>query len=83
MAEELNIYQKLTLVQTELKAPKAQWNDFSKFNYRSAEDSLEAVKPLNHKYGLNLTMSDDTKIESNGWAYLVATGILVNIDNPH
>ena len=43
---KLNIYQKLLAIQSELKAPKNQRNNFGKYNYRSCEDILEAVKPL-------------------------------------
>lgn len=48
---------KLAVIQKDLNAPKNQWNDFSKFNYRSCEDILEGLKPL--LKGLVLTMSDD------------------------
>ena len=78
----LNIYQKLSRVQSELKAPKGQYNKFGKYKYRNAEDILEAVKPLNDKYGLVLTISDETQVESNGWTYIVANGVLVNVDKP-
>lgn len=46
-------------IQKELKAPKGQYNSFGKYKYRSAEDILEAVKPLLHKYGCQLTLSDE------------------------
>ena len=78
----LNIYQKLSRVQSELKAPKGQYNNFGKYKYRNAEDILEAVKPLNDKYGLVLTISDETQVESNGWTYIVANGVLVNVNKP-
>lgn len=81
MADELNIYQRLNNVQIELKAPKGQYNSFSKFNYRSAEDILEAVKPINLANGLNLTISDTIE-EIGGSNYIKATLTLVNIDNP-
>lgn len=45
-------------LQTELKAPKGQYNSFGKYKYRSCEDILEAVKPLLHKHRLVLTVSD-------------------------
>lgn len=41
-----NIYMKLFAVQQNLKAHKGQHNDYGNYNYRSAEDILEAVKPL-------------------------------------
>ena len=40
----------LVKVQSELKAPKNQRNNFGNYNYRSAEDILEAVKPLLNIY---------------------------------
>ena len=46
-------------IQKELKAPKGQYNSFGKYKYRSAEDILEAVKPLLHKNGCQLTLSDE------------------------
>lgn len=42
----MTIFEKLSAVQTELKAPKGQYNSYGKFKYRSCEDILEAVKPL-------------------------------------
>lgn len=48
----------LSKIQQELKAPKNQYNSFGKYAYRSAEDILEAVKPLLKKHGGSLTISD-------------------------
>lgn len=48
----------LLKIQQELKAPKNQYNSFGKYKYRSAEDILEAVKPLLIKHECNLTLSD-------------------------
>ena len=50
----------LMTIQSELKAPKNQYNSFGKYNYRSAEDILEAVKPLLKKYGCYLTITETT-----------------------
>jgi hypothetical protein len=49
---------KLVAIQGRLKAPKNQRNNFGKYNYRSCEDILEAVKPLLSEQGLALTVSD-------------------------
>ena len=46
-------------IQCELKAPKSNYNSFGKYNYRSAEDILTAVKPLLQKYGCKMTLSDE------------------------
>jgi len=51
----------LIAIQSELKAPKNQFNSFGKYKYRSAEDILEAVKPLLKKYGCYLTITEETK----------------------
>ena len=49
----------LIAIQSELRAPKGKRNTFGNYNYRSAEDILEAVKPLLAKYNCLLTMSDE------------------------
>lgn len=60
---------KLIAIQSELKAPKGQYNSFGKYKYRSAEDILEAVKPLCVKHGVLLTLTDS--IELIGERYYV------------
>lgn len=49
----------LLQIQSELKAPKGQYNSFGKYKYRSCEDILEAAKPICAKYGVILTLSDE------------------------
>jgi hypothetical protein len=53
------LMKKLIRVQETLKAPKGQFNNFGKYNYRNCEDILEAVKPLLSKEGLLLTITDE------------------------
>jgi len=53
--------EKLRKIQCELKAPKNQRNNFGKYNYRSCEDILEAVKPLLDKHKCTLTISDEVR----------------------
>lgn len=55
----MSIYEKLSAIQAELKAPKNQHNSFGNYNYRSCEDILENVKPICRKYNTVLTLSDD------------------------
>ena len=81
MAETKSIYKKLSKVQKELKAPKGQWNTYGKYNYRSAEDILEAVKPLLIKNELMLIMGDKPKMMENSWVYIEATVLLLNLEN--
>lgn len=56
-------------VQSELNAPKNRHNSFGKYDYRSCEDILEAVKPLLKQHGLMLTITDS--IEQVGARYYV------------
>lgn len=53
--------EELTKIQSELKAPKNQYNSFGKYNYRSCEDILEALKPLLLKHKCTLIITDDIK----------------------
>ena len=48
----------LMKIQSELKAPKGNYNKFGKYSYRSCEDILEAVKPICKKYDSVLVISD-------------------------
>lgn len=66
------LIKKLGAVQSELKAPKNQYNDFNNFYYRSAEDILEGVKPLLKREGLLLTIEDDVKQVGERY-YIAAT----------
>lgn len=73
----MKLHEKLSIVQSKLKAPKGQYNSFGKYSYRSAEDILEAVKPLNSEHGLVLTISDEIK-EVAGRVYVVATATITD-----
>ena len=71
---------KLRLIQSELKAPKNQRNNFGKYNYRSCEDILEAVKPLLKKHKCTLTISDEVK-ELGGLLFVEAISIISDGEN--
>lgn len=73
----LNIYGKLAAIQQELKAPKSQYNSFAKYNYRSCEDILEAVKPLCVKNKATLLLNDAVR-EIAGRFYVIATATLAD-----
>ena len=55
---DMNIREKLVVIQTMMKAEKSRWNGFGKYNYRSAEDILEAVKPFLNEMSCALTISE-------------------------
>lgn len=52
----------LQSIQANLNAPKNQRNDFGKFNYRSCEDILQAVKPLLEELECILTLTDRVEV---------------------
>ena len=75
----MNIYEKLSAIQAELKAPKNQYNSYGGFNYRSCEDILENVKPICAKHRTVLILHDN--LESIGQRYYVkATAELIDLD---
>lgn len=74
-----SLLEKLMLVQSALKVPKGQRNDFGKYNYRSCEDILEAVKPHLLERRLALTMCDDVR-EVAGRFYVRAIATLHDVD---
>ena len=81
MAEKkLTFNQRVLNAQSELKAPKGQFNKFGKYNYRSAEDILEAVKPINLKHGLLLAVSDDI-VQIGDRYYIKASATLKCVDS--
>lgn len=67
----------LIAIQSELKAPKNQRNTFGKYNYRSAEDILEALKPMLKENGCILTISDEMVNLGNRF-YVKSTVTLTN-----
>lgn len=73
--EEKSLVKLLQEVQTELKAPKSQYNSFAKYHYRSQEDILEAVKPLLAKRGLALTLNDEI-VQFGTRVYVKATATI-------
>lgn len=68
---------KLTLIQSELKAPKNQFNSFGKYKYRSCEDILEALKPVLKKHDCTLVITDEVK-EIGGLVYCEAKAIITD-----
>lgn len=67
----------LVNIQGALKAPKNQFNKFGGYKYRSAEDILEAVKPLLTLHNCTLTISDDIVVVGTR-IYVKATATIKN-----
>ena len=57
----MTLLEKLGKIQNELKVNKSRYNKFGKYNYRAAEDILEALKPFEVKYKVTFTV-DETSI---------------------
>lgn len=72
--------EKLIKIQSELKAPKSNYNGFGKFRYRSCEDILEAVKPLLAREKCMLTMTDEV-VAITDKVYIKATATIIDLDN--
>jgi hypothetical protein len=72
-----SIYEALRFVQIELKAPKGQRNSFGNYDYRSAEDILEAVKPVLADYSLLLVVDDEIVLIGDRY-YVKATAQVLN-----
>ena len=67
----------LVSIQSELKAPKGQFNSFGKYKYRSCEDVLEALKPLLKENECFLNMSDEIVLIGDRY-YIKATATITN-----
>lgn len=67
-------------IQANLNAPKGQYNSFGGYAYRSAEDILNAVKPL--LGGLFLSISDDI-IQLGDRFYVKATATITDGEHSH
>ena len=74
-----SVLSKLLIIQTDLKAPKWQFNSFGKYKYRSCEDIMESVKPLLRWAWCVITISDEI---INIWDryYVKATASIIDVD---
>lgn len=77
IAHKDSVIYKLQQIQTKLKAPKNQHNNFGGYDYRSCEDIYEAVKPYLKEYDLTLIMSDEL-VQIGDRYYIKATAKLTN-----
>ena len=75
----MNIQEKLLNIQVEFKAPKDKYNAFGKYNYRSAEGILEAIKPLLKKYKATIRIVEEA-IEIGGGAVIKSIAHLDDIE---
>ncbi len=69
------IIKRLAEIQSELKAPKNQYNSFGEYKYRNCEDILEALKPILKAKGMAVTITDTVKQIGERY-YIEATATL-------
>ena len=75
----MTLHEKLSKIQFEFKAAKSKFNSFGKYNFRSAEDILEALKPYNEKYGVYFTIFEIGGA-SNDLPIIYSTATIHDID---
>ena len=78
---KMSIYEKLSNIQNELKAPKNQYNSFGKYNYRNAEDIEEALKPICLKYRATCLILDVTTEELSNELVTKVSVVLLDWDS--
>ena len=76
---KLNLNQKLSEIQAKLKAKKSRYNGFGKYNYRAAEDILEAIKPFLIEYKVALTINEEI-ISSELTPIIRTTAMLLDVE---
>jgi hypothetical protein len=78
--EKLTLSGKLALIQTEFKSKKSRFNSFGKYNFRSAEDILEATKPFLLRLGVTVTVTEDLVESNQGFPILKSTATISDGD---
>ncbi len=76
----MTINEKLATIQTKFKSKKSRFNSFGKYNFRSAEDILEATKPFLLELGVTVTISEQL-VESNGFPIICSTATISDGEN--
>jgi hypothetical protein len=82
---DISLNHKLSEIQALFKSKKSRFNSFGKYNFRSAEDILEALKPYLLKHDVTVTLKEkylgsyvikSTAIISDGVQKIKATAIV-------
>lgn len=74
------IYEKLAAIQAEIHAPKTERNEFGKYNYRTAEAILEAVKPFLKEHSCLLNCTDELLLIGDRY-YIKASAIITCVED--
>jgi len=73
---KLTLAEKLSKIQVEFKSNKSRFNSFGKYNFRSAEDILEGLKPFNEKYGVYFTIREEVSVIFETTPILISTATI-------
>ena len=76
----MTINQKLATIQTKFKSKKSRFNSFGKYNFRSAEDILEATKPFLLELGVSVRIEEDI-VDNQEFPIMQTTAILCDGEN--
>ena len=76
----MQLYEKLSLIQQEFKSKKSRFNSFGKYNFRSAEDILEGLKPLIKKYNVYFTINEELINDTTG-PVIISTATISDGEN--
>lgn len=76
----MTIQEKLALIQSALKAPKSQYNEFGRYKYRKNEDILEAAKPICKDVHVAIIQTDELVLIGNRY-YIKATSRLIDTES--
>ena len=74
----MNLKEKLSTIQNEFKSKKSRYNSFGKYNFRSAEDILEALKPYNKKYNVHFTVKENLTVMGVDFPIIHSTATIVD-----
>ena len=74
------VCEKLLQIQSKLKVPKGQYNEFGKYKYRSCEDILEALKPLLAEVKAAVILNDEI-VQVGERIYVKATASFIDIED--
>ena len=73
---KLSLAEKLSKIQVEFKSNKSRFNSFGKYNFRSAEDILEGLKPFNEKYGVYFTIREEVSVIFETTPIIISTATI-------
>ena len=76
----MTLNEKLAQIQTKFKSKKSRFNSFGKYNFRSAEDILEATKPYLLELGVSVTINE-TLVDGNSFPIIESTATVSDGDS--